>query len=602
MLLLMLGFVLQVSAQEEQVFFSSAGGFYDTSFQLTLGCFYPNHHVRYTTNGNTPTANSPRFEEALWLDESLCSHSDIYTIQVTPEGQMHYPDQIQKCIVIRAAVFDENDICISPTATNTYFIQSMGNDTHGLPLISICADSLDLFDYERGIFVPGIHFDPDNPQWTGNYYQRGRDLEREINVEFYELDNTGINQKAGLRTHGGNGRRYQQKNLAIYAREDYGKKRFKHQFFESLPINSFKHLQLKPFCSSWTPAGLQNPISQAIAGKSINVESLATRPVVLFLNGEYWGIYFIHEKPDERYLEDHFDIDLDNCCIMGNWISRCEYGNGDDFIEMMQDIEYSDLTDPMEYNRVENFFDLNSFIDYQIVELFLANTDWPANNMRCWHEGNGKWRWIFYDGDACMQSQHFDVFANATYFGNETWPSSSQSTLLFRRLLANESFRNRFFDRFRELLNSQFQYAETHNLLTQLQNKLEDEIPSQAERFGTPDDMKNWTQQCEQINEFLKQRPSVLAQKLNKFIQNESWSIDEWLCYPNPSSGSISLSFHTDHSEQAQILIYDNMGRCVYSSYTEVHSGSNFLTLNPTLSAGIYLLTIGERKKIIVRL
>lgn len=592
-LLLLLGLVIKVPAQEDKVLFSAQGGFYDSCFSLTLNCYYPNHQIRYTTNGTKPTAESTLYQDPLFLDEKLFSTSDIYTIQVTPEGQMFHAERIEKCIVIRAAVFNESGQQISTTVTNTYFIHTLGNDSHGLPLVSVCADSLALFDNETGIFVPGIHFDPDNPEWTGNYYQRGREWEREINFEFYELDNTGINQRAGIRTHGGNGRRFQQKNLAVYARDDYGKKRFKHQFFTTIPNNSFKHLQLKPFNSAWTPAGLQDPLCQAIASQLPHVESLATRPVVLFINGEYWGIYYIHEKPDERYLEDHFNIDLDACDIMGNWQSLCEYGNGDDFMETMRWLENADLGNPMDFARVERFFDLESFIDYQILELVLANTDWPTNNMRCWRADNGKWRWIFYDGDACLRLRSFDVFANATAF--------NRSTLLFRRLLANEAFRNNFFDRFRELTDSHFQYTETHALLIKLQDEIRDEIPSQAERFGTPVDMRAWEKQCRQLDEFLQQRPTQVIKKLNEFIHAESWSLSDWRCYPNPSSESVTLSFHADQSRHDVISIYDITGKLVYASSVEIPAGPNVITLHPDFATGVYLLTIGNKRQYLIR-
>ena len=114
------------------------------------------------------------------------------------------------------------------------FIKALGCDTHGLPVVSICADSLDLFGFEQGILVPGIHFDSLNPEISGNYFQKGREWERVSNVEFYDYsDNGGINQICGLRTHGNRARRQPQKGLKIYARQEYGNKHFHHQFFES---------------------------------------------------------------------------------------------------------------------------------------------------------------------------------------------------------------------------------------------------------------------------------------------------------------------------------------------------------------------------------
>ena len=170
---LLLAPLFALSQPTEKVCFSVHGGFYETSPVLEIFPFYQQHHIRFTTNGNRPTAQSRLYTEPLLLDESLYSTSDIFTIQVTPDGQMFYPDSVRHCIVIRAAVFDENDSCISEVATNSYFIRSLGCNTHDLPVVSLCADSLDLFDYENGILVPGIHYDSLNPKYTGNYCMRG---------------------------------------------------------------------------------------------------------------------------------------------------------------------------------------------------------------------------------------------------------------------------------------------------------------------------------------------------------------------------------------------------------------------------------------------
>ena len=154
-------------AQNDTVIFSACGGFYDEVFSLELLNYYPQNHIRFTVNGSRPTAQSLLYGGPLVLDEHLYSKSDIYSIINCPEQDFYLPDSVPHCIVIRAAVFDANDSCISSVATNSYFIRALGCDTHGLPAISLCVDSLDLFDYERGIFVPGIHFDSLNPYFAG---------------------------------------------------------------------------------------------------------------------------------------------------------------------------------------------------------------------------------------------------------------------------------------------------------------------------------------------------------------------------------------------------------------------------------------------------
>ena len=462
-------------AKAQEVTFSNPGGFYDNPFELTLSCDQRDKVIHYTTNGNTPTANDPVYREPLLLDERLFSHSDIYTIHNCPEALWFQPETVQKCIVIRAAAFNENGSLTGKVSTNTYFIESLGCDSHGLPAVSICADSLDLFDYDRGIFVPGASYDSLLPDETGNYYLTGREWEKPMNFEFYELDNTGVNQKAGIRTHGGNGRKIQQKSMKIYARDEYGKKRFKHQFFETIADSSFKHLVFKPFTASWFLSGVNDHISSQLAAR-LDLEALASRPVVLYLNGEYWGIYYIHEKPDERYLEDRCHANLEAINLIEGWSGTCEAGTNDNFLALYDYIANNDLSDPEAYDYVKSRIDISNFIDYQIFEIFTANLDWPANNMRCWQEGDGPWRWIFFDGDDCLIRKRHDEFAYATYDGPSGYPTSSRSTLFFRKLLENESFKTQFINRFNYLMNTALAYETTKPLKDKIYDALKEEF------------------------------------------------------------------------------------------------------------------------------
>ena len=558
----------------------------------------PQYHIRYTTNGDWPTAQSPLYEDPLILDTGNYSKSDIYTIVDCPAQDFYLPDSVQHCIVIRAAVFDENDNCVSAVRTNSYFIHALGCDTHGLPVVSICADSLGLFDDETGIFVPGIHYDPLDPNWTGNYYEEGREWERRMNVEFYELDNTGINQQAGLRTHGGNGRRLQQKCIKMYAREEYGKKRFKHKFFETIPQNNFKHLVLKPFAASWNQSGVNDYISNEIASR-LDIDALASRPVVLFLNGEYWGIYYIHERPDERYLEDHFGVDIENVNLICAWNPFADCGTIQSFLELFLWMEEADLSDAEAYDYVKTKMDIDNFIDYQIFELFSENSDWPANNMRCWQEGDGKWRWIFFDGDACLRWMTFYAFDNAIDEGNAVWPSNWRATLFFRRLLENQEFVERFNSRFHELLNTAFDYSETGQIYHHIRSAVEAEVPYQSERFAYPTSVDSWNGGMAQVNWFLMRRSESILPILEGFVGVNDQTSGSLACYPNPSSGVIHLCLDSEAMNADEISIYDMMGRKVFAQSCVATEG--IITLQPQLEAGVYLLRMGGFTQKIVR-
>lgn len=595
--------IIGISQPAERACFSVPGGFYDNSFSLEITPFYQNHHIRYTTNGNRPTAASQLYTGPLLLDESLYSTSDIYTIQISPDNLVYVPDSVRHCIVIRAAVFDQNENCISEVSTNSYFIHALGCDTHGMPVVSLCADSLDLFDYEHGIFVPGVHFDPLDPNCTGNYYQKGDDWERSSNVEFYELDNQGVNQQAGLRTHGGSGRRFQQKCVKLYARDIYGKNRFEHRFFEDLPIESFKHLVLKPFAASWSQTGASDHLCNQIAAQ-LNLETLASRPVVTYLNGEYWGIYYIHERPDERYLEDHFGVDINHVNVICGWFPIEDHGTMAHFVELFHWFETADLSSPEDYAYAISKIDVESFIDFQIFELFSENVDWPANNMRCWQEGDGRWRWFFYDGDACLRWLTYNAFENAIYEGDGTWPSSKKSTLFFRKLLENNIFSSQFYDRFLELQNTAFDYSVTGPWYSAIKATLEPEIPFQSHRFAYPSDVESWNADMGHLKWFLMKRCESMAPVLEEFLKNWSTAESQLLSlevFPNPSNGPVTLHIQAEHPETLPITVFDMMGRQVVAQTINADAGYNTYSIELPPSPGLYVVKLDTMVVKIIR-
>lgn len=430
---------------------------------------------------------------------------------------------------------------------------------------------------------------------------KGREWERLSNIEFYEFDNTGINQLVGLRTHGKQSRWRSQKGMNIFAREEYGNKRLRHRFFETIPLDNFKHLSLKPYMSSWNGSGCKDYITGRMA-EHLDVESLASRPLVLFLNGEYWGVYYISEKPDERFLEDHYGIDIEAVSIINIWYElECGILNG--YYSIYTWLETADLSDDEQYAYAEAHIDIANFIDYYVLELFANNADWPAYNVRMWQLGNGKWRWIFFDGDACLEYMDFDVFANAVYDGDNGYPSNRIATLFFRRLLENAQFRLRFQQRFNELVSTVFAYENTKPYFDYIKLKLQPEVPNQMERFGSPpSSMAEWELYCMGvIDQFLRERPVEILEELNDFLTIEEPQVAGFQCFPNPSSNEIHLFFDGEAFGKGEIAIYDLIGRKVFAQSVTWDSGFNEITLNPDLQAGVYVLKMGSHTEKIIR-
>jgi hypothetical protein len=581
------------------------GGIYPHPFEIELFSTLSGTRIFYTLDGNTPTANSLLYDHALMLSKALYSQANISQIQVTYDELHNSPDPIHvlRAITIRAAAFDSLNQMVSPVETNTYFIETLGNNHHGLPVISICAEHDDLFDYHTGIYVPGVHWDPDEPAWTGNYHMRGDAWEKTISLEYYSSESTGFKQNAGLRIHGGQTRRWPQKPLRLYARSEYGESTFDYALFGQQGLQEYKRLVLKPFSASWSHNGVEDHLCNNMIQK-LRTDGILSKPVALYLNGEYWGIYFLQERIDERLIGAKYNLDPDSIDLITNWYGVIQAGSNKDFLDLYDFVDQHDFSMPHYYDSLAQRIDLANYIDYMIFQIFSANFDWPANNMKCWraHRPGAKWRWIFFDGDAALDGVKFDAFHHNTYTGSEFWPTNARSTLFFRKLMENELFRTRFFLRMEYVLNHVISDNSNRQILDQTIDQIHHDINHQILRFNLPENYQRWADQIMNCRHFLGERKCVLAKQTQKQYEYqlhvaactpEEVSLIDVLVYPNPHQGQFGLSLISSAAVKATITITNIAGQQLYHHETMLLDGMNSFRINdPTLPDGILIISV----------
>lgn len=318
-----------------------------------------------------------------------------------------------------------------------------------------------------------------------------------------------------MRAHGGYSRRYTQKSFKIYARKEYGKKHIKNLFFADRATKKLKHLVLKPLSAGWTEAVIEDQVCQQMA-KLMNLDRLSEYTAVMYLNGEYWGIYILQERIDEHYIEETYGVAKDSCIIMNNYNRDSKCGSPDTLVDMMDYVNSID-TDCYEYLRTR--IDIENFTDYYLFEMFIANRDWPANNTKCWRPDNGRWRWIFFDGDAALKSLYWDYIANATDTSTiKQYPTNSRSTLLFRKLLENETYREYCAERVETICRTILTYDNTKKILDSIIEIHDNEIEKQASRFGDPKSYRSWCNYLKRMDKFLKKRPVFFEISMKSFL------------------------------------------------------------------------------------
>ncbi|MEX0686473.1 MAG: CotH kinase family protein [Balneolales bacterium] len=519
----------------EEPGFSHQAGFYNTGFDLEIASSVENSTIYYTTDGSMPTESSSVYTVPIPITDRVGEPNGISMIRTNPIetddlwfGWKEPGNEIFKITVIRARVFTE-DSDPSQTITRTYLVDENINQRYTLPIVSIAADSVDLFSDDKGIYVPGDIYKENgygDNRWgepNANYHQRGSEWEREVNVEFFdEAGNPVLSQKAGLRIHGGGTRAMANKSLRLYARSEYGVNRFNYKFFDEVPHSSYNRLLLRNSGQDGYnyPTLFRDALMQKLVGH-LRFDTQAYQPYIVFINGEYWGIHNLRERYDKHYLERNYGVDEEQIDLLEKNRAVVE-GSSDHYDSMIEFIENHTMADPDNFQYIKTQMDVDNFMDYSISQIYFRNDDWPGNNIDYWRSKSsdpdappgldGRWRWLLYDTDfgygfgGTEQYTH-NTLDMATEAGNDSWPNQDWATFLLRNLLQNDEFKNAFINRFAELLNTAFKPERVVQLISDMQDVLEPEIQDHVARWSYPVSIDNWEANIGGMRKFAQNRP-----------------------------------------------------------------------------------------------
>lgn len=568
------------------VLFSHDGGFHADTFSLAMRLeLAPQGEpftIHYTLNGGTPTECDPLYTAPLPLTPALYSTSAAYRIQNVPDDRWFQPDTVERIIVVRAAAFDSTGARRSPVITESFLIDSLLRRPLRLPVISLCTDSLSLFDHDTGLFVRGQCFDPLHPYRTGNYFQRGILWERPAAFAYYDSNGTALNIDCGLRIHGNSQRVLSQKGLSLYARNEYGASHFDLPFFNDSPLERYQRLVLRPWKTSWSAAGVEDWLCQRIA-QPLRFDRLASRPVVLYLNGEYWGIYFLEEKADEHYVQDHYHIDNRTVNFLAYWGDEVENGSNSRWNDLYEWLLHADLTTTPNYNYLASQVDVDALMDYMLMQLLVANDDWPISNVRFWSAPGQPWRWVFFDGDGTLASlpESPAILDRMTYAdAGFTTRTSPKATLLFRKLLSNQGFLQRSAERLKELVETHFSYHRTAPLLQEIAAQVVDEVPFQIRRFDAPSSMMSWRTAMAAIDSYLRTEPQAMLEEYLRYFRLQA-EVPQLAVEPD---GMLQVG-----TGASRVILYDINGRVL--AQLQVSDGDTAVQLPPMPPGRYFIFT-----------
>ena len=519
--------------------FSAPSGFYDEAFELMIDTDEQNVTVHYTLDGKIPTLDSPVYTEPITIYDRS---DEPNMISLIPTISYRYVDpkvDVFKITTLRARSFNQITGASSPVVTHTYFVSPDIAGRYSLPIVSLVVDPRDFFNKDTGIYVTGESagvFAEDGENyafWPANYHERGYDWERPVFLEYFDADgNLLLSQNAGVRIHGGASRSNGQKSLRLYADLKYdSSSSFDLALFPGLydvtgetVIDSFDTFILRTGGTDSYSSFMRDVLIQRLVEHTA-LDTQAIKPVIVFLNGEYWGIYYFYERFNEDYFQNHYGIDQSNLIVLENEGNSAIGVSGDQdlFQDLLDYVKTHDVNEASVYSEIQARMDIDNFIDYQITEIFIAQKDWPENNIKYWRtrttndEANalygwdGRWRWMLFDTDHGFIDPERNWIEYAT---REDIPND-----LFNALIENSAFRDLFLNRFADHLNTSFRTERVVQEIDNIVAILEPEMQEHIDRWNSPgNSIEEWLSNVNLLRSFAYRRPEIMFGDLVEYF------------------------------------------------------------------------------------
>lgn len=465
---------------------SANGGYVQAGTKVTITA-PEDCNVYYTTNGKDPNSSSTK-----------------YTKEIT----------VKKSTVIKAIATKKG--CLSSQVVYSTFLVE---NEHSIPVVSVSANPDDLFSNAKGImssYIGGL------VKGAPNYQS---DEERKISFEYYVDGKKATSFQAAARVSGEYSRKAPQKALAIIMGESYGTNESYFPFFEEYSADKFEALLLRPSGQDWSRAHLRDEFcSRILRGSTVQCDYQEAQPVALYINGKYWGLYYLREKLNEDYLVNKYGYTKGKIDIV-KWEKIEQSGSNDDYIALLDFCRDKDMTVAKNYEYVCSKVDIDSLIDWWVFETYIANND--TGNIRCYRDQTGgKWHWMLFDMDnafylSTYKTNYIEKYVLGPYHGE----SQCRNTLI-RRLLTNSEFKNKFITAYCRHLKTTFEPERLNKILDDLVAEIEDEMTRQQTRWDKPT-ISFWQYNIKVIKKIISEKPEMAKNQLRKSLNISSEKLDK---------------------------------------------------------------------------
>ena len=428
-----------------------------------------NSVIYYTLDGTIPSSKSKKYTEEIVINKNT---------------------------VIKAIAYKDNYL-ESDISSQTFIIDNKKD----VAVVSISSDYNSLFG-SNGIIT--------------NYSSR---MEKKANFEFYEDDGSlGVSEIVDIKLSGMDSRLEPQKSISLYLRKKYGKNKVTYPFFKDIDYDTFSSLLLRNAGEDPKNVRIMDAVQTRILKGQMDIDMQEYRPVAVYLNGSYYGLYNLREKLNGDYVESKFGIDKDNIDLIK--YSTPTTGNLNSYNNLINYIKSHDASKKDVYEYLKTQIDVQELINYFIVESFYGNTD--LGNIRYWKAKDGKWRWMLYDLDWSLWNNNLDMGYPIKNIKVPAATYLSSSILIVRNLYKNSEFKDLYLKSLSKYLKETFKPERVNKIIDELKEEVSGEMPNHIKRWGSMypslSSMNAWQNNISNLKRSLNNRYNNVVRNLKTYF------------------------------------------------------------------------------------
>ena len=348
-------------------------------------------------------------------------------------------------------------------------------------------------------------------------------------VSYYEKDGAiGVAFHAGVSPRGNTSIRYPQKSMSIHLRSQYGEKQVVYPFWGEGSALAYQFLILRNGSQDWQEARLRDSFADRAAA-NLRVMTPKTRPVIVYVDGEYYGLMDMNEGMNHDYLWTHYQVDTDTVnIVLQNDVQK--RGKKDGYLALRKFAARKDLSKAENYDAFSKMVDMDAIIDYLIAQSFFGNYD--ISNQAWWGTSDGriKWQPYLYDVDRCLHERSYGTNVLQLYFSKNgakfgEFGDRKIHMEIYCGLHANKAWRKRVAERYAELLCTDFSEARLSALLDQMAEEMLPEMEKHIALWGKPSSVQRWKSEIKLMHQLISKRYEYIIPRVKNIfdISDAEW-------------------------------------------------------------------------------